>query len=151
MEEAPRVGAAVEALSDARCTIYALITSLAVGDAGETAVVVAYPRVVICVSLRTAARAEAPSSPMSLPPILQARDRMGTVREYVCQWALTRKRTLSGGGALEIGDLCLLEDCSERGGTLVSNAVVPDTARDGWGHRERAHVRVSAGVDRGER
>ena len=96
LEEAPRAGAAVEALSDARCTIYALITSLAVGDAGETAVVVAYPRVVICVSLRTAARAEAPSSPMSLPPILQARDRMGTVREYVCQWALTEKRTLFG-------------------------------------------------------
>ena len=37
--------------------------------------------VVICVSLRMAASAEAPSSPMSLLPILQARGRMGTVRE----------------------------------------------------------------------
>ena len=48
-----------------------------------------------------------------------------------------------GGGALEVGDLRLLEDCSERGGALVSDVVVPDTARDGWGHSERAHVRVS--------
>ena len=39
-----------------------------------------------------------------------------------------------GGGALEVGDLRLLEDCSERGGALVSDAVAPDTARDGcWG------------------
>ena len=55
-----------------------------------------------------------------------------------CQWALTRKKTLSGGGALEVGDLRLLEDGSERGGARVSDAVVPDTVRDGWGHSERA-------------
>ena len=49
---------------------------------------------VICVSLRMAASAEAPSSPMALPEILQARGGMGTVREKACQWALTQKRTL---------------------------------------------------------
>jgi hypothetical protein len=36
---------------------------------------------VICVSLRMAASAETPSAPMLLPPILQARGRMGTMRE----------------------------------------------------------------------
>ena len=55
----------------------------------------------------------------------------------MCQWALTQKRTLWGGGALEVGDLCLLEDSSERGGALVSDAIVPETARDGW---EQARV-----------
>ena len=52
--------------------------------------------------------------------------------------ALTEKRTLSGGGALEVGDHRLLEDGSKRRGALGSDAVVPDTARDGWGHSERA-------------
>ena len=60
-----------------------------------------------------------------------------------CQWALTERRTPSGGGALEVGDHCLLEDGRERGGALVSDAVVPDTARDGWGQSERAGVCVS--------
>ena len=44
-----------------------------------------------------------------------------------CQWALTRKRTL-GGGALEIGDLRLVEDGSERGGALGSDAIKLETA-----------------------
>ena len=65
---------------------------------------------------------------------------------HLCQWALTIKRTLSGGGALEIGDLRLLEDCSERGGALVSDAIARDTARDGRGHSERAQVRAGAGT-----
>ena len=43
---------------------------------------------------------------------------------------LTQKRTL-WGGALEVGDLCLLEDGSKRGGALVSDGIVPDTAREG--------------------
>ena len=60
------------------------------------------------------------------------------VGEQACQWALTQKRTLSGGGALQGGDLRLLEDGSKRRGALGSDAVVPDTARDGWGHSERA-------------
>ena len=42
-----------------------------------------------------------------------------------------RKRTaIGGGGALERGDLRLLEDGSERGGALVSDAVEPDTAKE---------------------
>ena len=41
----------------------------------------AHLSLVILVSLRTAASAEAPSAPMSLRAILQAMGRMGTVRE----------------------------------------------------------------------
>ena len=51
------------------------------------------------------------------------------------------------GGALEIGDLRVLEDNSERGGALVSDEVVPETAskgQDGDGER----VGVSTGADR---
>ena len=50
-----------------------------------------------------------------------------------CQWALTERRTLSGGGALEVGDHRLLEDSSERGGALVSDLVELNTAK----HLER--------------
>ena len=39
--------------------------------------------------------------------------------------------TLWGGGALELGDPCLLEDGGERGGALVSDLVAPDTAKGG--------------------
>ena len=46
-----------------------------------------------------------------------------------CQGALTQRRTLSGGGAPEVGDHCLLEDGCERGGALVSDLVVPDTVQ----------------------
>ena len=49
----------------------------------------AHLRLEIIVSLRTAASAEAPSSPMKLPSRLRARDGMGTVRELASQWALT--------------------------------------------------------------
>ena len=44
-----------------------------------------------------------------------------------------RKRTLSGRSAPEMGDLCLLEDGSERGGALGSNPVAFKTASEGWG------------------
>ena len=50
-----------------------------------------------------------------------------------CQGALTERRTLSGGGALETGDLSLLEDGRERGGALVSDAIARDTAKHGEG------------------
>ena len=83
----------------------------------------------IIVSLRMAASAEAPLFPMPLFPILQSMGKVGAVREQVCQWALTRKQTLWGGGALEVGDLCLLEHSSERGGSLVSDVVSAETAR----------------------
>ena len=52
--------------------------------------------------------------------------------------ALTRKQTLRGGsGALEVGDLRLVEDGSERSGALVSDEVGFETARDAW---EQARV-----------
>ena len=55
----------------------------------------------------------------------------GSERAGACQWALTERRTLSGGGALEVGDHRLLEDGCERGGALDSDLVVPDTAKHG--------------------
>ena len=59
---------------------------------------------------------------------------------------LTRKRTLWGGGALQIGDLCLVEDGGERNGTLVFDAVGSETASEGQdGKRDR--VGVSMGAD----
>ena len=85
----------------------------------------------ILVSLRTAASAEAPSSPKLLPWTLQSMGEVGVVRDEACQWALTKRRTLSGGGALEVGDHRLLEDGCERGGALVSDLVPPDTAKHG--------------------
>ena len=47
-----------------------------------------------------------------------------------CQWALTRTNTLRGGGALQVGDLRLLEDGGEHGGALGSNVVAGEAARD---------------------
>ena len=38
-----------------------------------------------------------------------------------CQWALARKQPLWGGGALEGGDLCLLDNASECRGAFVSD------------------------------
>ena len=38
-----------------------------------------------------------------------------------------RKANTQGRGALEVGDHCLLENGSERGGTPVSDFVVPQT------------------------
>jgi hypothetical protein len=64
-----------------------------------------------------------------------------------CQRALTRKRTLWGGDALELGDIRLLEDGGERRGALGSDAVVSETvrARGGVG---MVRVGVSMGIDR---
>ena len=47
-------------------------------------------RVVICVSLRMAASAEAPLSPIALPERLQRVGKVGRAREQACQRALTR-------------------------------------------------------------
>ena len=49
----------------------------------------------------------------------------------MCQRALTGKQTLPGGGALELGDLRLVEDGSQRSGALGSNAVALETASEG--------------------
>ena len=61
-----------------------------------------------------------------------------------CQWALTPKRTLVGSGALELGDSRLFEDCTKRGGALVSDEVVPETASKG---RRGAVREMSTGAD----
>ena len=51
-----------------------------------------------------------------------------------------------GGGALEVGDHRLFEDGCERGGALVSDLVLPDTAKQGCEvGSERAGV--SMGID----
>ena len=44
----------------------------------------AHPRLVICVSLRMAASAEAPADPILFKPRLQRRDRAGMWRESKC-------------------------------------------------------------------
>ena len=70
---------------------------------------------------------------------------MGTVRESACQWALTEKRTLRGGGARQFLDLRLFEDGGERGGALGSDLVMRDTASDGQ-DRNGERVGVSMGA-----
>ena len=64
----------------------------------------------------------------------------------MCQRALTRKRTFWGGGALEVGDLCLLEDGGERGGALLSEPIEPKTTSKGRGGDGR-RASVSMGAD----
>ena len=49
----------------------------------------------------------------------------------VVSMALTRKRTVWGSGALEVGDLRILEDGGECSGALVSDVVASDTASEG--------------------
>eukprot|EP00964_Phaeocystis_antarctica_P068633 scaffold41591_cov42-Phaeocystis_antarctica.AAC.1 len=68
---------------------------------------------------------------MLLCPRLRARGRMNTVREQVCQRALTQKQTLRGGGALQIGDLRLVENGSQRSGALGSDGIGSETASEG--------------------
>ena len=55
----------------------------------------------ILVSLRTAASAEAPLSPILLSLTLRVRGGARMVREQPCQRELTQKHTLWGSGALE--------------------------------------------------
>ena len=53
----------------------------------------------------------------------------------------------SGGGALQLSDLRLLEDGGERGGTLVSDAVEPETASEGRsGNGGRASMSTGIGT-----
>ena len=45
---------------------------------------------------------------------------------------MTQKRCEhSGGGALQVGDLRILEDGGERGGALGSDVIESETVRDG--------------------
>ena len=75
---------------------------------------------------------------------------LGTAKEgrcsLSCQRALTQKQTLWGGGALEVGDLCLFEDGRELAGALRSDVVAVETVRNGRG-REDEIASVSAGPD----
>ena len=45
--------------------------------------------------------------------------------------ALTQKQTLLGGGALEVGNVCLVEDSSERGGAFGTDVLAVETASEG--------------------
>ncbi len=58
----------------------------------------------------------------------------------MCQRALTRNETLGGGSALEVGDLRLLEDSSERTGALDSDVIILETARGGNSPGNGQHV-----------
>ena len=99
-------------------------------------------RVVICVSLRTAASAKAPSSPILFQLRLQMRSRAQSKR---VNGADTKANTLVGGLPQD-GDPRLLEDGGERRGALCSNVGAPNTASEGQdGDGER--VGVSMGVD----
>jgi hypothetical protein len=60
---------------------------------------------------------------------------------------MTVNRTLWGGGALQVGDLCLAEDGGECSGALGSNVVAVKTAREGQGGNDE-RVGVSMGADR---
>ena len=59
-----------------------------------------------------------------------------------------KRKRFGDRGALQVGDLRLLQDGSERGGTLVSNEAaaetVPSKGRDGDGER----AGLSVGADR---
>ena len=44
---------------------------------------------------------------------------------------VTQKQTLRGGGALEVGDLRLIEDGSKRSGALGSDGADTETVREG--------------------
>ena len=100
-------------------------------DTKANAWAAAHFRLVIIVSLRMAASAEAPSSPTLFQARLRARGGAGMMGEQACQRALTRKRTLGGGGALEVSDLRILEDGGECSGTLLSDVVGSETASEG--------------------
>ena len=43
----------------------------------------------------------------------------------------TKAKHFGGGGALEAGDLRLLENGSERGGALASNLILSETVSEG--------------------
>jgi hypothetical protein len=95
---------------------------------------------VIFVLLRMAASAVAPLPPIMLSSRLRNVEWMERMRASVSTGADKNKvHTLWGGwrGALEKGDLRLLEDGSERGGALVSDMVLSETARGARGRWQR--------------
>ena len=91
----------------------------------------AHSRSVICVSLRTAASAEAPAPLMPLNErLVEACGARDGERAAMSKGAGT-KGVLWGGGGPQGGNLRLLEAGSERGGALVSDIVQIDTANKG--------------------
>ena len=114
--------------------------------------VVAYLSSEIFVSLRTAASAEAPWSPMLLKASLWTKGGAGMVREQECQRALTQKQTLGRwfecpSSLLErLQGRIALEALGERRGALVSDAVASEPVNERWsGDGERSGV--SRGAD----
>ena len=59
--------------------------------------------------------------------------RSGTSERVGVSTGADTQASTRGRGALEVGDHRLLEDGSERGGALGTDAIVIETARDGWG------------------
>ena len=60
-----------------------------------------------------------------------------------------KANTVGRGGALQVGDLRLLEDGGERGGAVVSDRVASETASEGWGWDVREYsIGVSMGADK---
>ena len=53
------------------------------------------------------------------------------VRDQACQWGADTKANTRGGGALELGDSCLFEDGSQRGGALGPDIVAIEAAKHG--------------------
>jgi hypothetical protein len=84
----------------------------------------------VVLPLRPSARAAPPLGPRLFNERLRAWERVRVLRVSMGADS-ARKRTLWGSSALETGDHRLLEDGSECGGALDSDAVDPQTARDG--------------------
>ena len=59
----------------------------------------------------------------------------------------TKANALGAGGALELGDLGLLEDGGELRGSLGSDAVVLETATEGWSEDGQKSGVSAAGAD----
>ena len=103
----------------------------------------AYSKLVICVSLSAAASAEAPVAPIWFTPSLRTSGRAGMWRESsVCQRALTERRTLGVGSALQRGHRAPLEPLTQRNDALSggnepvrhvvpTNVVIVQTAQRG--------------------
>ena len=58
-----------------------------------------------------------------------------------------RSKGFDAGGALEVSDVRLVEDGSERSGALGSDVVASETASEGWGG-DGERVGVSMGADK---
>ena len=82
----------------------------------------------ILVSLRTAASAEAPSTPMWLKQRLQSMGEVGAVRDEACQWALTEGWGYGLGLGLGLGLMAysrLRTDIAA--GSMKASSVAPVT------------------------